>query len=406
MKSVKVLYVSYDGILDPLGRSQIFPYIKQLSSRGVRYHLLTFEKKAALANAESVSRLKKNMSELGIEWRPLRYHSRPLFFAKAIDILKMVWVSLHIVKKEDIRIIHARSYIAGLSAVIVKKIYKAAFLFDMRGFWIEERVDAGMWRGHNLFYNVAKEIEKLLFKSADHVISLTKRAADKIMAIHYLSGRKDYISIIPTCVDLGLFTLSDPAKANMNKEVQNLPTVFNLVYSGSVSTWSMPIQMLRFFTTLQEIIPQAHFLVLTPEKEFFDYIMKAENCHQGAIHVFSAQYEALVHYLSFAKVGLAFYKKGASHVARCPTKIGEYLACGLPVIINAGVGDTEELIKRERIGLILKDFSQPEYTRICHELKLLLSELDIRQRCRKVAEKYFSLKHGSDSYLSVYRRLM
>ena len=39
-----ILYISYDGITDPLGQSQILPYISELSRKGLKFHLISFEK--------------------------------------------------------------------------------------------------------------------------------------------------------------------------------------------------------------------------------------------------------------------------------------------------------------------------------------------------------------------------
>jgi len=36
-----------------------------------------------------------------------------------------------------------------------------------------------------------------------------------------------------------------------------------------------------------------------------------------------------------------------------PIKFGEYLCCGLPVIMTPGIGDTEEIIEKHRIGRLL-----------------------------------------------------
>ena len=40
----RVLFISYNGMLDPLGQSQVIPYLRELAKRGVRFTLLSFER--------------------------------------------------------------------------------------------------------------------------------------------------------------------------------------------------------------------------------------------------------------------------------------------------------------------------------------------------------------------------
>ncbi len=70
------------------------------------------------------------------------------------------------------------------------------------------------------------------------------------------------------------------------------------------------------------------------------------------------------------------------------------------------MGDTKEIIKRERIGIIVDEFSDAAYKEAGKNLMELLSEGErLRKRCRAAAEKYFSLDSGVEKYWNIYRRL-
>ena len=43
--AANILYLSYDGMTDPLGQSQVLPYLAGLSKKGFRFHLISFENK-------------------------------------------------------------------------------------------------------------------------------------------------------------------------------------------------------------------------------------------------------------------------------------------------------------------------------------------------------------------------
>jgi hypothetical protein len=66
-------------------------------------------------------------------------------------------------------------------------------------------------------------------------------------------------------------------------------------------------------------------------------------------------------YLSAADAGLSFIKPCFSKLASSPTKYAEYLGCGLPLIINSGIGDSDALITREKVGALVSDFHQAAY---------------------------------------------
>ncbi len=52
MKSV--LYTTYDGLTDPLGQSQILPYLQQLCREGYQFTILSFEKRERYQKEASV----------------------------------------------------------------------------------------------------------------------------------------------------------------------------------------------------------------------------------------------------------------------------------------------------------------------------------------------------------------
>ena len=57
------LYITYDGLLDPLGQSQILPYIKSLNKKGYKFIILSFEKSQ---NQNKIFSLKKILKEKNI----------------------------------------------------------------------------------------------------------------------------------------------------------------------------------------------------------------------------------------------------------------------------------------------------------------------------------------------------
>src|SRR5215218_2844578 len=85
----RVLFISYNGMLDPLGQTQVIPYLRELAKRGVSYTLLSFERDKAFEpeGVRNCEELRQDLSACGIEWHWLRYHQRPSVPATIYDVL-------------------------------------------------------------------------------------------------------------------------------------------------------------------------------------------------------------------------------------------------------------------------------------------------------------------------------
>jgi len=222
-----VLYISYDGMLEPLGQSQVLAYLKVLATdRPI--HLISFEKGSDWANVTERKRLAHLIAASGIVWHPLRYHKKPSAIATAWDIALGTALGCHLIARHHLKIVHARSYVPSVMALIIKRLTGARFVFDMRGFWADERVDGGLWPRSGRMYRIAKWFERQFLLGADHVVSLTYAAVQIIKGFDYLQGRMPPFTVIPTCADLGRFK---PADTPLREDP------FVLGYVGTVGTW-------------------------------------------------------------------------------------------------------------------------------------------------------------------------
>src|SRR5437870_3659955 len=161
LKEKRVLYISYNGMLDPLGQSQVIPYLKQLSRRGVQFTLLSFERAASLDSAGVVKckQLHDQLTEHGIEWDWLRYHQKPSLPATAYDVIQGLVYGKRLVRLKKIEMVHARSHIPAMIAVRLKRQFGIKMIFDVRGLLADEYVDARHWRKGSTPYRLTKRIE-------------------------------------------------------------------------------------------------------------------------------------------------------------------------------------------------------------------------------------------------------
>jgi glycosyltransferase involved in cell wall biosynthesis len=153
--------------------------------------------------------------------------------------------------------------------------------------------------------------------------------------------------------------------------------------------------------------PESHFIWLTGGSQaLIDNLMSERGVAPDQYSVRTVAPTEVSAYLSAADAGIAFYKPTFSRQATSPVKVSEYLACGLPVIINAGVGDSDTFVSDQRVGAVVSDFSDAGYQDTLAALIKLLSP-DIRAHARQVAERFLDVRQvGVQRYARLYEKVL
>lgn len=390
-----ILYIAYDGMLEPLGQSQVLSYQERLVTPESPVHLLSFEKEADWKDKESKDSVSERIAKSGIQWHPCRYHKRPSALATAWDIIVGIVKGIRIVRRHNVNIVHARSYVPAVIALVLKRMTGVKFIFDMRGFWADERVDGGLWPRDGRMYKVAKWFERRFLLEADHVVSLTEAAVQVMQTFPYLEGRFPTISVIPTCADLSRFHPQGRQREG-----------FVLGYVGSAGTWYLFDAVVSCFKELHRRRRDARLLVVNRHEH--DYIR--ERVLAGGVPIEAVEIRAVQHcdvpeQLARMHIGIFFIKPVFSKQASAPTKLGEFLGCGIPCLSNRGVGDMAQILEGDRVGVALGDFDVESIRTGLDSLLTLVQEPGITQRCVESARRHFSLEEGVERYRQVYATL-
>lgn len=398
----KVIFLSYDGMTDPLGQSQVLPYLEGLTKRGINFHLISFEKPERFEQHHAS--IKQRCESNEITWHPLEYTKTPPVISTLKDIRRMYKTAKKIAKQEEIDLIHARSYISGIVAQKMLKRLNIPFVFDMRGFWADERVDGNIWDIkkplYKYIYKYFKRKEIQLLKQAKSIISLTENAKNELLSWGILKGQQLNISVIPCCVDTKLF---DPDKVNVHQK-RNLKNAlkikekdFVIGYIGSIGTWYMLDEMLDFFKVQFDTNPNVKMMFVTRENA--KTIFKAaelRNIPKDRVIVVSTIHKYMPLHVSLFDFSIFFIKPSYSKKASSPTKQGELMAMGIPVICNAGVGDTDATVQNFNSGIVIPKLEKKSYA-----INLTEQTFD-KTQIRNGAISFFELKKGVDSYFHAY----
>ena len=409
LKGRRALFISYNGMFEPLGQTQVIPYLTELAKRGVKVSLLSFEKPNAFLPEAKTRRdeLKQNLEGKGIEWHWLRYHQRPSLPATSYDVLQGIRYARRLVKKNEIELVHARGHIPGTIALALKRSNDLKMVFDLRGLMAEEYADAGHWTRDSLPYRITKATERQILMTTDAVVTLTDRIWPIIQEWDGLKGRPVHHLVIPCCVDRNVFEFNADDRRSRRAEL-GLTDQFTVVYSGSLDGWYLTEKMADFFACFVQRYPNVHLLWLTTGSQArVQELMRQRNISDSSFSVRSVLARDVPSYLSAADAGIAFIKRCFSKLASSPTKNGEYLACGLPLILNAGIGDSDALINDWGVGTLVKEMATEDYLDSIENIMELAKDPDIKAKTRTVARELFDLQTvGGERYAALYEKVL
>ena len=295
---------------------------------------------------------------------------------------------------------HARSYVPSVMALVLKRMTGIKYIFDMRGFWADEKVDGGTWARNGYLYRLAKGFEKYFILAADHLVSLTHAGLREISQFNYLKNRMPPATVIPTCADLSRFSpLSNPVRFVKGDS-------FVLGYVGSVGTYYMFDEVIQCFQVLLTVQPNSKFLIINRGQH--DYIrgrLRTAGVADDCIELTEAQHRNMPDLIRRMNSGIFFIRPVFSKQASAPTKLAEFLGCGIPCLGNAGVGDMAEVLEGEDVGCVVRSFDKQSMTAEINKLIVLALAPTTLERCVLAAQKNFSLDDGVERYKKIYRQI-
>lgn len=386
----RVLFLSYDGLLEDIGQSQILRYCERLAGRH-RITLLTFEKTLDLADAGRRHPMQDRLARLGIAWRPLRYHKSPPVVSTAWDLLRMLAAALPACLRGEFDLVHARSTPPAAVALALKALTGTPFLFDMKGFWAEQRVEAGAWQPGPVF-RAARRLEEAALRNARFVVSETESAVGELRARGSNAGMRGTFAVVPTCVDVGRFPERDSP-----------PTGFTLGFVGSFGAGYQLDPMLDAFVALRRLVPDARFRFITrADPERFRAAFRVRGLPDDSWSIAPVSPDAVPTELAAMNGGVYFLTPTPAMKAVCPTKLPEFLAAGVPVLTGPGIGDTDEILRSREVGVVLDPADDGAFQRGVGTFLRLARSQGVRSRCRETARDLLDVGRGIEVFDALY----
>ena len=408
MNKKNILFISYDGMTDPLGQSQVIPYLTGLTKYGYQFTILSCEKPARFEINKNY--IEKILESYPIKWVPIPYHKKPPVLSSVYDvmILKKKAKQLHFKRKFDM--VHTRAGVPALIGLWMKKKMGVKFLHDIREFYADSRIEGGMWNYNNYFYrkiyNYFKRKEEEEVKLSDGIVCLTY-AAEKIIREWPEYKKQVILEVIPCSVDMNLFDpekIKSEQKEILRKELNIKESDFIISYLGSIGGWYLTDEMMQFCKSISDKISNAKFLFISPHQHNIIYEKAIQfGIVKEKIIIKNAQRNEVPLLLSLSNYSVFFIKPCYSKQSSSPTKHGEIMAMGIPTITNSGVGDVADIVEKYDSGIVIKNLSKENYINYSEVLSTANFDSD---KIRDGAKEFYSLENAVKKYLKVYNHIL
>jgi glycosyltransferase involved in cell wall biosynthesis len=406
--TLRSVFITNNGLSDHIGVSQVLPYLERLTDNGHQISCISVEKssKADVYNEEVKPRLlasKIDHYAITRSTQPMLSKAERFFMS-----YKLKGKLQEVVANKRIDIIHCRSYMPLGAVLPLGKRIGLPIIFDMRGFWIDERIESGIWHADHLMWKYViayfRRLEREALKRSAAIVVLTQNAKEVIAEHPSFGGGR--IEVIPCSVNQDVFVPHREERASQRKKYNIDPNDLVIAYLGSSGPLYCIDVVLKLMVRLKALGCPVRLFFLG-EHEIRDYVSQADSLGLSLEHEDFRSCKVPHHQvplaLSASDFGISLRIQTFSSLGVSATKVGEYLACGLPVITNKGIGDIKNIIEDGRSGIVLNDFSDDEIDRAARMITAGRFS-DINQ-IRNNARKIFDLDQASSQYDTLYKYL-
>lgn len=392
MSKSNTIYLTRNGLLEPLGQSQVITYLRGLS-KTYSITLISYEKDDDWADKARMAQQRAECEALGIRWLPQRFVRSPKYIAPALSMMRMLWLVLREIQGQKVKLIHARALIPATVAWLAGRITKVPFIYDMRTLWPEELIAIGKLKRGSGLHKTMVSVERACLRDASTVISLTHAAVDYLDQTFPKEMAGQQVTVIPTCADLDRF---QPSAQPSERHVYGC---LGTILSG----WFRTDWLASFLKVAAQRDPNACFELTTRDDP--DQIRKAIGGGpdlQRRISISPSPSDAVPRVLHGQLASVMFFIEGLSKIGSSPTRMAEILGCGLPVVANDGVGDVARIVRKYNVGVLAAGPAPKQMEAAWDALQELMRDPDLALRCRNAAEQIYSLEVGTMAFAHVY----
>lgn len=402
---IGILFIECGSLFGYSGFTQQFLMeAKTLKEEGVNVKVIAFE------SLRDIVRKKSGMYRKILKKKRVPYFIIPSWFRQNA-VVEVVFNMVNtvilgfITLLNGAEIIHAHDRVSANYAIRLKTMLNLKVIYDMHGIGIEELIYKKGLKENSSLHSHLNQMEENIIKKADTIFCVSEKMKAYVVSKYNVNSSKFVVT--PTNVDTDVFSYSEEKRQQAIQKLF-LRDKFVVLFMGHINKWQVNGSFAILFKTLKERIENVHFLILSDGRKVFVDIFKKLGIGERDYSIYSAKHEEVPNYALAGDVGVLLRDNSIVNKVAAPAKFGEYLALGMPVIVTKGIGDTEEIVRKCRLGSII-DGTNPNSISIgVDELLNLVSHegRKLPARCSQMAKDLLSVSVCIKSFVSTYHRLL
>ena len=246
------------------------------------------------------------------------------------------------------RYVYARSFFGSMWARRLARRIGALSVFDMRGVvgWEQQLKPGSSWKARACSFIELRE-SRLANRVSTVSENMRRYLADQ-------TGRSD-IAVIPSCFNEQSFYFDPVARAEVRESLGVKDHEIVLCYSGGTGAWQRVDDIIDLLKGVCERRSDCKALLLTSNPQEMTQRVVARGFRMDQVRVSSCPHKDVYRFLSASDIGIIMRHDIPLNNVASPVKVGEYLGCGLPVILTRGIGDYSDSVSAAGVGLLLDE---------------------------------------------------
>ena len=388
-----VLYFSYDGLLDPLGQSQIVPYIAAISAVGHSLTIVSYEK--AERTREQIKFMEINLQKLGVNWVRLEFRSGK--FSAIKRLVSGVLLIRKLCRNLQPDFLHLRGFVPAVMSQLSRS--RVPFLYDFRGFALGEWVDIGKINLSSPLYHVLNRLDQKAVKNASGLVVL-EECAQHLLRDHYDVPNVP-LKVIRTCTDTKLY-----AKWK-NVHIRKSGAIRFVFLGGARFPYRPDLALILIDKLIKHGVDCNIDFINQGDRSFIEKATDWTGISKEKVRTLSCEHDEIPDTLATYDCGIVMVETSYWRRVCSPTKTGEYLASGLPVISLEGIDAIDELAERTVCVATInhEELQGPFQEGRAQQISSFIKSIDVNQKCQILAKDEFDLKMAGNLYVELYSEM-
>ncbi len=397
---MRILYLSYWNLNDPLTPSTVYPHLDILQRFDFVSLLVFVNTERDLLEPDLTSRFHSNKKVI---YAPLLSNHRLGPLNKIIDFILFPRKVARLLKRHNIDVVVARGAPAGALGYLATKKSTIPFIVESFEPHADYMRESGVWSVYDPRYLFQSRWEK---KQRKHAMALFPVADHYRERLIQQGSDPEKLITVPCSVDTDVFYFDPVARERMRQQFNIGDDDVVGVYAGKYGGLYLEEVSFKLYEAAFQSLRNFYLVILSPS-EFHEWIWSQVTrlgFPSSRVLVKFVPHDTIPDYLNMSDFAFATYKPGASKKFLSPVKLGEFWACGLPVVLTEGIGDESDFLEARGAGVLF----DPERLDQAHltDLYQRLEELLIRPEHRKELEKLAAALRSRQKAVEAYRRIL